>query len=91
MRYGSGNIGRIRVGHGLDYDRRAAADLVLANLDANRFPPRDGKNLHRAFLCQSLIITALHERSKPGSPGINEEKFDYPPSISNIINGMHPI
>ena len=31
-----GDVGRVRVGHGLDDDGRAAADLDLADLDADR-------------------------------------------------------
>ena len=33
---GRGDVGRVRVGHGLDDDGRAAADLDLADLYADR-------------------------------------------------------
>ena len=57
LRHGPGNVRRIRVGHRLDDHRRAAADLVLADLDAIRLPPRYGENLH-VFVCKLMVAQA---------------------------------
>ena len=47
LRHGPGDVGGVRVGHRLHDDRRAAAHLNVADLDAIRLSPRDGKYLHR--------------------------------------------
>ena len=62
LRHGAGNVRRIRIGHRLDDDRRAAANLELADFDAVRLAPRNGKDLH-VFLCE-LMITGLRRSSK---------------------------
>jgi len=46
LRHGSGDVGRVRVGHGLNDNRRPAAHLNVADFDANRLSPRDGIYLH---------------------------------------------
>ncbi len=53
LRHGPGDISRIGVGHRLNNNRCAAAHLNVANLDANRLPPRDGEYLHRLNLRSS--------------------------------------
>src|SRR6266403_737996 len=46
LRHGAGDVRRIRVGHGLHDHRSAAADLNVADLDANCLSPRYWKDLH---------------------------------------------
>jgi hypothetical protein len=50
LRESGRNVRSIRIGHRLDDYWRAAAYLNVANLNAIRLPPRNGKDLHSPFI-----------------------------------------